>query len=212
MTLRTCRSEIGRREANKEARRDSIIDVATKRFLNHGYAGTTMSAIASRLGGSKGTLWSYFPSKEKLFAAVIDTSSMAFRSQIAEILDPTEDVEETMRRYAGKYLARITSPQAIALQRLIIGECSRFPEVGRIFYEHGSSVTLALLSDYIEKAMAMGFLRTADPHGAARDFTGLCMSGCHQMLITGAIPEASDPWIANDVERVVATFMRAYAT
>ena len=61
-----------RREARRQSRREAILDVAAQSFLEHGYAGTTMSAIAATLGGSKGTLWSYFASKEVLFAAVID--------------------------------------------------------------------------------------------------------------------------------------------
>ncbi len=50
-----------RREARRHSRRETILDVAAQWFLEHGYDGTTMSAIATALGGSKGTLWNYFP-------------------------------------------------------------------------------------------------------------------------------------------------------
>ena len=36
-----------------------------------GYERTSMSEIAARLGGSKATLYSYFPSKEELFFGVV---------------------------------------------------------------------------------------------------------------------------------------------
>ena len=44
-------------------RRKAFVDAAREAFFAHGYAGTTMSSIASAVGGSKTTLWSYFPSK-----------------------------------------------------------------------------------------------------------------------------------------------------
>jgi TetR/AcrR family transcriptional regulator, mexJK operon transcriptional repressor len=57
---------LSRREARPEVRREIILNVAMQSFLKHGYAGTTMSVIAETLGGSKGTLWSYYSSKEVL--------------------------------------------------------------------------------------------------------------------------------------------------
>src|SRR3954464_10654712 len=52
-------------------RRELILDVASEVFLKEGYAATSMSEIAARLGGSKGTLYNYFKSKEELFEAYV---------------------------------------------------------------------------------------------------------------------------------------------
>jgi AcrR family transcriptional regulator len=201
-----------RREANREARREAILDVAAGWFLEHGYAGTTMSAIAGELGGSKGTLWSYFPSKEKLFAAVIERVSESFRAQLATILNPADgDVEATLRRYARQFITKITLPEGIALHRLVVGEANRFPEMGRIFFEHAPRLTQALLADYLATAMAKGQLRLDDPLCAAQNLSGLCMAGCHQRLMMRMIDRASSELIEADVERVVPAFMRAYS-
>ena len=48
-------SPCSRREARRLTRREAILDVAQASFMEYGYAGTTMSAIAAMLGGSKGT-------------------------------------------------------------------------------------------------------------------------------------------------------------
>lgn len=53
-------------------RRKAYVDAGREAFLDAGFGATTMSSIAARVGGSKTTLWSYFPSKEELFAAVVD--------------------------------------------------------------------------------------------------------------------------------------------
>ena len=41
-----------------------IIAVASRSFLQDGYARTTMSGIAATLGGSKSTLWRFFLRKK----------------------------------------------------------------------------------------------------------------------------------------------------
>jgi AcrR family transcriptional regulator len=53
------------RAASKEAILEATLDV----FRERGYEGTTIPAIAERLGVSQGTLYNYFPSKEKLLFA-----------------------------------------------------------------------------------------------------------------------------------------------
>ena len=52
-------------------RRETILEIARDMFFTEGYAAVSMSAIAARLGGSKGTLYNYFASKEELFSAVM---------------------------------------------------------------------------------------------------------------------------------------------
>ena len=53
--------ELSRRELSRRSRREAILEVAARSFFAHGYAATSMSSIAGELGGSKGTLWTYFP-------------------------------------------------------------------------------------------------------------------------------------------------------
>ncbi|MGH6965637.1 MAG: TetR/AcrR family transcriptional regulator, partial [Phenylobacterium sp.] len=45
---------------DRDARREAILDVAQEVFLEEGFANASMSTIAARLGGSKGTLYNYF--------------------------------------------------------------------------------------------------------------------------------------------------------
>lgn len=200
-----------RREARRQDRRDAIVAVAARSFLECGYAGTTMSAIAASLGGSKGTLWSYFPSKAELFAAVMDEVTTAFRARISEILDPCGALRPTLARFCAGFMAKVTSPHAIALHRLVVAEAGRFPEMGRIFHERAPRATHALLADFLAGAMDRGQLRRDDPLAAARLLANLCMASCHQELMLGLIETADTRRIETDVERALDVFMRAYA-
>ena len=70
------------------AKRAAIVAAARAEFLAHGYGATAMSAIAARVGGSKTTLWTYFPSKQELFAAVVDDSVERFGAALDVPLEP----------------------------------------------------------------------------------------------------------------------------
>jgi AcrR family transcriptional regulator len=199
-----------RREANRQSRRETILDAAQGSFLDQGYDGTTMSGIAARLGGSKATLWSYFPSKEELFTAVVDRATQEFRRQLTLILNPADEIETALMRFCEQFLAKLTSADALALHRLVVGETGRFPELGRIFYERGPRMTHGLLADYIAGVQERGQLIGIDPLRAAQHLTWLCMSGHYQMLLTGFVPSISPADIAEDIEAAMVTFMRAY--
>lgn len=208
----TVLSPPSRREANRRSRREAILDVAQVSFLEQGYAGTTMSGIAAELGGSKGTLWSYFRSKEALFTAVVERATDAFQRQLMLLLNPDDDLETALRRFCGEFLAKLTSPEAIGLHRLVLGETRRFPELGRIFYERGPRQTHRLLADFVASAQARGKLLGIEPIRAAQHLTWLCQSGHHQMLVTGVIASVSPAESAEDVDAAMTTFMRAYGT
>ncbi len=201
---------MGRREARRIDRRDAIIAVAHDSFLEHGYAATTMSGIAATIGGSKATLWSYFPSKEALFEAVLDTATSAYRTQLSTLLDTSVDLESTIRSFCTSFLNKVTTPEALSLQRLAHGEAGRFPEMGTAFYERGPRTTQAMLAGFISSAMDRGLLRRDDPLRAARALSSLCMSGCHQQILFGRLDAVTPEMIAADADAATELFLRAY--
>lgn len=202
---------LSRREARRRDRRDAIIDVAQRSFLENGYAATTMSGIAATLGGSKGTLWNHFPSKEDLFAAVLVHATEAYHAGMMQILDSRGELEPTLRRFATDMLRMVTSPRSIALQRLIVTESGRFPEMGAIFFETAPKNTRTLLAQFLTRAMEEGRLRTADPALAARTLVTLILSGCHQQMMWSQIDAPTAEQIEADVDHAVDCFLRAYA-
>ena len=202
---------MSRREARRQDRRDAILAVASASFFEHGYDGTTMSAIASTVGGSKATLWSYFPSKEALFEAVLEQATSSFRQQLIPLLDPCEDPERTLRSFCLRFVERVTSQRAIALQRLVYGEAGRSPEVGHIFHERGPKTTQRLLGAFMETLMERGLLRPGDPQQAARLLCMLCMSGAHHEMLLGLLDAPTEAMITADAENAIEIFLRAYA-
>ncbi len=202
---------MGRRETRRQGRRDTIIIVATRHFLEHGYSGTSMSAIAATLGGSKGTLWNYFPSKEELFTAVIDHASSVFCEQLSKILDPRGDLASILYNCGLSLLEKVTSPSAIALYRLVVAEAGRFPEVGQIFYERVLKRTIMLVADFLDVAMKRGQLREAPPIETAHTFTQLCVSHFQQQLLLGMTTNLSESDLQQETTRAVSLFLLTFA-
>jgi len=56
----------------REERTGEILAAATELFLKDGYDGTTMSAISAAAGVARANVYWYFPSKDDVFAAVMD--------------------------------------------------------------------------------------------------------------------------------------------
>ncbi|MCD4482957.1 TetR/AcrR family transcriptional regulator, partial [Chromobacterium vaccinii] len=54
-----------------ENKRQGLVAAATEVFVERGYEAASMSEISARAGGSKATLYNYFPSKEALFLDVM---------------------------------------------------------------------------------------------------------------------------------------------
>lgn len=140
--------DIGKREQNKLKRRASIVEVATRAFLDSGYAATSMSAIADRLGGSKATLWSHFGSKEELFAAVIDDQVERFAKEMEGTLTDEPFSLEGLRHYSLRFLCKLMGDDAIRLFRLIMADGGRFPEVNAVFHVRGPARIQRLLTAF----------------------------------------------------------------
>ena len=196
--------------AGKDDRRKAILDVATDLFMQEGYAAASMSAIAARLGGSKGTLYNYFPSKELLFAALLKEACDAgdwtsFPPDAAEV-----DVAAVLGETGRKFLDFVLGEKARNIHRLVISESARFPELGRTFYENGPKVGITAVAGWMERQMQAGRLRAVDPERAAVTFIALCKSEIYQKVLWAVEPEPSDAAKASTVQTAVEVFLAAY--
>ena len=64
-----------RQRRTPAAQRQAILRAAIEVFLERGYANASIDAIVARAGGSKATVYAYFPTKVQLFAAVFEASA-----------------------------------------------------------------------------------------------------------------------------------------
>src|SRR5437899_759154 len=119
-----------------DARREAILDVAQEVFLEEGFAAASMSTIAARLGGSKGTLYNYFRSKDELFKAYVERRCLWQQDEVFALM-PGEPPQKALLRIARSFLGHILNETTLRNFALIAAESERAPELGRIFYETG---------------------------------------------------------------------------
>ncbi len=196
----------------KDVRRQTIIEIARAIFLEEGYAAASMSAIAARLGGSKGTLYNYFASKEELFKAVIqDQCGCKIALMFGDMTAGDGDVAEGLRKMGVRYATIVLGDEVINFSRVLIGEVGRFPELGRIMYEAGPLQGAKRLGAFMELQIQAGRLRDdLSPLRAAEQFCELCLSGLYRQRLWHVIGQPSAEAIRSNVDAAVKTFMAAY--
>ncbi|MGH6650191.1 MAG: TetR/AcrR family transcriptional regulator [Sphingopyxis sp.] len=192
------------------ARRKAFVDAARALFLANGYSGTTMSSIAAKVGGSKTTLWTYFPSKEDLFAAVVDEIVGEYGTALHVDLPVDQPVVEVLTRFGNVLMAALVTTPLLSLFRLVVGEAERFPHLAETFYDRGPRRGKARAAIWVAAKMARGELRQGDPMQVVRHFAGLCQSGLYQHAVLG-LPEGRETHrLAAEVDAAVETFYRAW--
>lgn len=194
----------------RDARRQAILVTASDIFLKEGFAAASMSAIAARVGGSKGTLYNYFGSKEALFAAVIQDHCDRGQAQVFDFEVQSGDVATALQAVSERYLRLMLSDDVVALNRLVIAEAVRFPEIGRTLYEAGLRRGLKRLAAYIEVAMENGQLRRADPTLAAEQLMELCLAGAYRLRLLNVVVQPEPAELSARVETALASFMQLY--
>jgi AcrR family transcriptional regulator len=106
-----------------ERRRPMVLDTAFELFLERGYDGTSMEAIARALGVSKPVVYACYPSKEELFKALLRREEERVLAQIAAALPdaPEGDLEATLvEGFTGFLRAVAASPRAYRV--IFLGE------------------------------------------------------------------------------------------
>jgi len=169
----------GRREIRKQERRAAIVAVARDAFLRDGYAAMSMTSLLQTLGGSKSTLWAYFPSKEQLFAAVLENAAGSLNEELSGIFVEDRSLEDGIVAFCRAFIATIETPEALAIWRLIVGESERFPELGLLFYREVGSFTERKLGAFLERFIGTD-LRKEDPREMARMLLRLCSGYIHE--------------------------------
>jgi len=159
-------------------KRRAILDAAAEMFLQHGYLGTNMDEVAARAAVSKQTVYKQFVSKEALFVAIVGGMTGAagdlVQSEIAD-LGERDNPEQQLLAYAKRQLVVVLTPRLMQLRRLVIGEASRFPALGRALHAGGPGRAVAGLASALARWTERGQLAIDDPVAAASHFNWLIM-------------------------------------
>ena len=199
-----------RSRAEARGKAETILAAAERAFLASGFGAVTMDAIAREAGVSKATVYAHFTGKEALFGAVIaHVSERRYDGFSIEALDP-RDIEASLTTIAHRFLDLVLAPEVIALNRIIIGEVTRFPVLAQVFWEAGPERTRQQLETFFRRAGAAGVVAVRDPRLAAEQFAALARGEIHLRGLF-RVEEPGDPTaLSAAAASAVATFLRAF--
>src|SRR5688572_3422216 len=192
-----------------KAKEQEVLDVATEYFLQHGYRGASINAMARSSGISKESIYRYFSSKQQLFEAVIGRELIEYRRSLHR-LDATlrsMDLRAALITVAETILGIITTDRTQALRRLIFDEATRSPEVGQHYYKIGAGQAYTVLENVLETHAHQSDF---DIPSLARNFAGLL---CWRITLERQCAVRGEPTsqeIAELATAVVDDFMKAF--
>jgi TetR/AcrR family transcriptional repressor of mexJK operon len=194
--------------ARGRARLAKILDAATELFLKVGYEQASIDAILVQSGGSKSTLYAYFPTKQDLFRSVID--NVVDNADVGAALDVCANARVVLTEFAVSRQRIVMSPRHRAVVGLVIAERDRFPDLAAIYWERGPQRSQRLLATYLEALKHREVLAIDDAQEAAEFFVGMLFQHWHKQLMYVSQPVPSEAEIRARAERVVARFWAAY--
>lgn len=195
-----------------DERRQRIVAVAMTLFLEQGFARTSMSQVAAKVGGSKTTLWSYFPDKSALFMAVADELIERYFAPVERYLETAGDLKTDMLHIGRALLDACMSLEISGLMRIATAEARHFDALADMFDGHGLGHGWRVIGAYLDRAKAAGQLvADCDTAVAARQFIGLCQSHWAQRVMLTGAPKPPATELDRDARDAVDTFLRAFA-
>jgi AcrR family transcriptional regulator len=200
----------GRSLSRAERKREEVLTAARRRFIEDGYAGAGMEAVARNAGVSTATLYSYFPSKADLFREVLTESTEALSRGLHEIEEQDGPAREQLTRYALAYSRFWSDPYPRAMFRLLSAERRRFEAAAQHFHERARAGAGAVLIRMLDRLCLKGELVVGEPAGAAGQLLGMLE---HPTLMYGLVV-GDDARTERPVEEIsteaVTTFLARY--
>ena len=202
-------------ETRTRRSQEKIIGAAEVAFLEHGYLGTSMDAVAELAGVSKQTVYSNFGSKEALFLRVVHEMTGGAAETLFEndqSVEYPDSVEDFFYAASVAQLSVVMTSRLMRLRRMVIGEVERFPELGRELHRTGPKPSINKFARAIRHYQASADLRACDPLTAAKQFNWLLMGepvNSAMLLGDDGLPSGSE--IRHHAQACVDLFLSAYA-
>lgn len=163
-----------KRARRKVERPTEILDAAFEEFVKTGYSATRLEDVAKRAGVTKGTIYFYFETKERVFQEMMRHKSQGLLPDLDRLARQFEgSYAERFRTLVVFFFGRIAEDRAEReTLRLLIAEGSRFPDMVDQYYEEFVQPLLDHFKQVIVAGVAAGEFRA----GPASSFTDVVVS------------------------------------
>ena len=155
-----------------DRKREAIIQAAIAEFRAHGFEITSMDKIAATAGVSKRTVYNHFPSKEELFAEILNQLWARIIAEPSVSYNREQPLSEQLRQMLREKLQIMADENFLTLARVAIAATIHSPERAQNMIERMGEREEGL-TVWIRAAQADGRLKPVDPEFAAHQVQGL---------------------------------------
>jgi TetR/AcrR family transcriptional regulator of autoinduction and epiphytic fitness len=155
-----------------DRKREAIIQAAIAEFRANGFEVTSMDKIAATAGVSKRTVYNHFPSKEELFAEILNQLWARISAEQAVTYNRDQPLREQLRLMLQAKVQLMADENFLTLARVAIAATIHSPERAQNMIERMGEREEAL-TVWIRAAQADGRLKPVDPEFAAHQVQGL---------------------------------------
>ncbi|MHC8349378.1 TetR/AcrR family transcriptional regulator [Pseudomonas sp. RT4P38] len=192
-----------------DRKREAIIQAAIAEFRANGFDITSMDKIAATAGVSKRTVYNHFPSKEELFAEILNQLWARVTAEQETLYHPDLPLRDQMRRMLMAKMQMLGDDNFLDLARVAIAATIHSPEraqnmVARMG-EREEGLTV-----WIRSAQADGRLKPVAPEFAAQQIQGMLKSFAFWPQISMGLPGLSAEMQSTVVESALDMFLACY--
>lgn len=128
--------------AIKDSKIAQILQASTQEFLEKGLEAASMHQIAESAKVSKRTLYKYFPTKDKLYSALIDELlDQVYENQVS--YSPNIPIKEQLEKVVDNKIELLLSEPFLNMSKIILGEMlkSRKPSEQQLMRMYNTEAT-----------------------------------------------------------------------
>lgn len=146
-----------KRERNKEANRAAILEAARRCFLESGYETITIRDVIRLSGLAAGTFYNYFPDKESLFRALVESRLGHLQERIHIARSKARSIESFFyESYLGTLQEVRADPDFFTLM------FRNEPVVRSMYNDHIFGLVMRSLKEDMREAIARGIFPEVD--------------------------------------------------
>jgi len=188
---------------------EELIGVATDFFVEHGFSGTTIEAIAAAANMGKQAVYTRYSDKEALFDAVIRRLK---EKAVFQELPSNDDhrLAEGLPQRVRAIFQDASHPESMTVTKLAMRQGHRFPELVQLLVEGTLERFTRPLSAYLDARRRAGEVRDIDTLEAASMCIDLIFAEIMRYAYTDR--QLPDSRIDVCVDRISALVLRGIAT
>ncbi len=171
---------LSRRERERVARREAMLDAALTVFADNGFEGATVDEIAERAEFGKGTIYNYFPDgKDELYMALFEERVSGGLREVIEASFPSgldltspASVRAAFRAFIARLLHQFKNARGPLLMFMKEGHRTQISAEHRATFARHHAGLMEAVARPIERAIEAGALRPLPAHSLAHVLMG----------------------------------------